>query len=117
VPTTTDPNPEVTGTVTVDNQPPPEGSSITFIPADGKQSPGTMIQGGKYTVRDVPVGVATVEIRVPKLADPEKEQAKSGPGRGVEELLPAKYNDQSELRFEVKPGRNEKNWDLSTGGK
>jgi hypothetical protein len=28
------------------------------------------------------------------------------------ELLPAKYNEETELRFEVRPGLNEKDFDL-----
>jgi hypothetical protein len=32
----------------------------------------------------------------------------------VGDLLPDKYHDKSELTYEVKPGRNEKNWELST---
>jgi hypothetical protein len=30
------------------------------------------------------------------------------------ETLPKKYHEQTELRLDVKPGRNEKNWELST---
>src|SRR5262245_60136601 len=53
---------EVTGTVTVDGQTPAVGSSITFIPADGKaQSAGCLIENGKYTAK-VPVGASKVEI-------------------------------------------------------
>jgi hypothetical protein len=41
-----------------------------------------------------------------------------GPGRGMfEESLPEKYNEKTELTFEIRPGRNEKNWDLSTKDK
>ena len=105
---------DVTGTVTVDGQVPPDGSSINFIPADGQgPSAGALIQNGKYSVQ-VPVGLAKVEIRVPK---PAKKGAKvEGPGSEggyVEELLPPKYNDQTELTLEVKRGKNEKNWELS----
>jgi hypothetical protein len=107
---------EVTGTVTVDGQVPAEGSSITFFPTDGKGSAGALIEGGKYTAKDVPVGTGKVEIRVPRPAGrPGKPQAGPGPGGDIiEESLPAKYNDKTELTFDVKPGKNEKNWDLST---
>ena len=109
---------EVTGTVTVDGQTPPTGSSITFVPADGKSpSAGALIEDGKYTAKDVPVGTAKVEIRVPKLSGrPKKEQAGPGAGEtiGLGDALPAKYNDKTELTFDVKSGKNEKNWDLST---
>jgi len=105
---------EVTGTVKVAGQIPPAGSSITFIPTDGKsQTAGAMLQDGRYSVR-VPVGMSKVEIRVPRpVSRPgSKVQGPGAEGGLIEESLPAKYNDQSELTFEVKPGKNEKNWDL-----
>jgi hypothetical protein len=102
---------EVTGMVKIDGKPAPPGSSITFFPTDGKSpTAGGLIEGGKYSVR-VPVGIAKVEIRAPRRASRPKE----GPGpRGdlVEESLPAKYNDQSELRLDVHPGKNAQDFDL-----
>src|SRR5206468_6268078 len=57
---------EVTGTVKVAGQTPPVGSSITFIPTDGKsQTAGATLLDGRYSVR-VPVGMTKVEIRVPR---------------------------------------------------
>jgi hypothetical protein len=110
---------EVTGTVMVDNQIPADGSSITFIPADGKSpSAGAAIVNGKYAAK-VPVGPTKVEIRVPKPANQPKGKPAEGPGPGgdiIEESLPAKYNDRTELTFDVKAGPNEKNWELSTKG-
>jgi hypothetical protein len=105
---------EVTGTVTVDGQVPADGSSINFIPTDGKgPSAGALIQNGKYSAQ-VPVGLAKVEIRVPKPAKKAvKVEGPGGEGGNVEELLPARYNDQTELTFEVKRGKNEKNWELT----
>jgi hypothetical protein len=105
---------EVTGTVKVAGQIPPAGSSITFIPTDGKsQTAGAMLQDGRYSVR-VPVGMTKVEIRVPRpVARPgPKVQGPGSEGGLIEESLPAKYNDETELTFEVKPGKNEKDWDL-----
>lgn len=108
---------EVSGTVTVDGKTPAPGSSITFHPSDGKSpSAGALIQDGKYTT-NVPVGTARVEIRVPRPAKKGKVKAEEGPGPGgdaIEESLPEKYNDQTELTFDVKAGKNEKNWELST---
>jgi hypothetical protein len=106
---------EVTGAVTIDGQKPPVGSSITFVPADGKgPSAGAMLDDGRYTAT-VPVGVARVEIRAPKFA---AEKTKGGPGGGGErvvgDLLPAKYHDNTELTFDVQAGRNEKNWELKS---
>jgi hypothetical protein len=107
---------EVTGTVKVDGQVPAAGSSITFFPADGQsQSAGTLIdEDGRYRVR-VPVGKARVEIRVPrpKAKRAGKAQGPGAEGGWIEESLPAKYNDHSELTFEVKSGTNKKDWDVS----
>src|SRR5262245_33920581 len=107
---------EVSGTVTVDGQTPAAGSSISFVPEGGKApSAGAVIEGGKYTAR-VPVGTAKVEIRVPRpVTLPKGEAAGPGPGGDrIEESLPARFNDETELTYEVKPGRQEKNWDLKT---
>jgi hypothetical protein len=106
---------EVTGTVRIDGQIPPAGSSITFFPSDGKSpTAGAVLDKGKYSVR-VAVGNCRVEIRAPKAS------SKSGPkvdgpgaeGGWIEELLPAKYHDESELTLEVKSGTNQKDWNLS----
>jgi hypothetical protein len=108
---------EVSGTVTVDGQTPAEGSSITFVPNGGKSSGGgSTIQNGKYAVK-LPVGSYKVEIRVPRPLKAAKTAPAAGPGPGgpanIEESLPAKYNDKTDLTFEMKAGRNEKNWELT----
>jgi hypothetical protein len=108
---------EVRGTVTVDGQPAPPGSSITFVPADGKApTAGALIENGKYTAR-VPVGPAKVQVRAPKTVAKPKAGKQEGPGAEgdlVEESLPAKYNDSTTLTYDVKPGTNTKDWDLKT---
>ena len=105
---------DVSGTVKVDGQIPPAGSSITFIPVDGKSpSAGAVIENGRYSAK-VPVGMAKVEIRVPRPAKRSGE-ATAGPGPGgdsIEEALPDKYNNTTELTLEVKRGKNQKDWDL-----
>ena len=114
---------EVTGAVTVDGQPAPTGSSINFVSTDGKSAgAGATITDGKYTATKVPVGAAKVQIRVPKFAAGKPKAAKGGPGPGgpdggqivVGDALPDKFNNQTELTYDVKPGHQEKNWDLST---
>jgi len=108
---------EVSGTVTVDGQPAPPGSSITFVPADGKApTAGALIEDGRYTAR-VPVGPAKVQVRAPKSIAKRKAGKREGPGAEgdlVEESLPAKYNDSTTLTYDVKPGTNTKDWDLKT---
>ena len=108
---------EVSGAVTVDGQPAPPGSSITFVPADGKgPTAGALIENGKYTAR-VPVGPSKVQVRAPKAMPRSKAGKREGPGAEtdwVEESLPAKYNDSTTLTYDVKPGAQTKDWDLKT---
>mgnify|MGYP006952624399 CR=1 FL=1 len=105
----------VTGTVTVDGAVPDQGS-ISFIPVDGMtQTTGAVIEKGKYK-SDAPIGESKVEIRIPKIVGKKKlyDTPDSPEQEILAEALPAKYNEQTELRFIGTKGRNEKNWDLST---
>jgi hypothetical protein len=108
---------EVSGTVRVDGELAPPGSSITFVPSDGKSpTAGALIQDGKYTTR-VAVGPAKVQVRAPKTVAKSKAAKQAGPGAEadlVEESLPARYNDDTTLTFDVKPGTNTKDWELKT---
>ena len=108
---------EVSGMVKVDGQVPAAGSSITFIPADGQSPTAGAVLGedGRYRVQ-VPVGKARVEIRVPRpvAKNAPKVQGPGAEGGLIEESLPARYNDQSELTFDVKSGKNQKDWELTT---
>jgi hypothetical protein len=111
------PTGEVTGTVTVDGKVPADGSSITLFPTDGKSpSAGDVLdKDGKYRVK-VAVGTARVEIRVPRPVGKPKA-VKAGPGAEgyfVEESLPAKYNDESELQLDVHSGNNPKDYELKS---
>lgn len=112
----TDPNEAVvSGTVTVDGEP-AEMGSITFIPADGLTSTaGGAITDGKYRAV-VPPGSKKVQIRVSKIVGQTKlYDTPDSPMQPVyREVLPPKYNDQTELVLDVKPGQNEENYDLST---
>ena len=108
------PTGEVSGTVRVSGQVPPAGSSITFFPVDGSPSAGAVLEEGRYRVK-VPVGLAKVEIRVPRpvAKTGPKVQGPGSEGGLIEESLPAKYNDASELTFDVKSGTSQKDWDLT----
>jgi len=109
----------VSGKVTVNGEIPMDGSSINFVSSDGKSSSaGDTLKQGKYSTT-VPIGTVKVEIRVPRPQTRAKPGPKSdgpGPGAGgfIEESLPAEYNDKTTLTLEVKPGSNEKNWDIQT---
>jgi hypothetical protein len=103
---------KVSGTVTYDGRPLERGQ-IKFVPASGPTA-GAVIEDGKYTVTKVSVGTAKVTISGIKAAGKKKlYDTPDAPERGLaQELLPAKYNEKSELSFEVKRGANEKNWEL-----
>ncbi|MCC6493005.1 MAG: hypothetical protein IT424_08285 [Pirellulales bacterium] len=105
----------VSGRVTVDGAAPASGS-IAFFPADGRSgTAGAAIKDGQYAARVAP-GVSKVEIRVSKVVGQKKlYDAPDSPVKPVlAELLPARYNDESELTIDVKLGENEKDWELTT---
>jgi hypothetical protein len=104
---------EVKGTVTLDGTPLEKGA-ISFTPVDKKtRTAGANIVAGSYSTQ-VPVGTMKVSISAPKVVG--KKPLYDRPGSRerdvIEELVPAKYNEESDLRLEVKPGGMEKNWDL-----
>ena len=106
---------EVTGTVTVNGEPAQTGS-ISFFPVDGKSvTTGAVIEAGKYSAR-VPVGKVKVEIRVSKIVGRKKlYDTPNSPIQPImQEVLPPKYNDQTELELDVEPGKNEQNYDFKT---
>jgi hypothetical protein len=106
---------QVTGLVEVDGQPAAEGA-IAFTPIDGNSSAtGGDIVNGRYTVT-ANIGPSKVAIRVPKTVGQQKlYDTPDSPVRPIqEESLPAQYNDETTLTFDVKPGDNEQNFSLKT---
>jgi hypothetical protein len=106
---------EVSGSVKFDGKPVEEGS-ISFIAVEGSApTAGGVIKDGKYTATKVPVGAAKVSISAVKVVG--KRKAMDAPGSKevdiTEPLLPAKYNTATELRFDVKPGTQTKDFDLT----
>jgi hypothetical protein len=108
---------DVSGTVTFDGTPVKEGA-ITFFPRDGAApTRGGFVRDGKYAVNAVPLGEMKVVINGQKVTGTKAVypgQANSPIKPVTAELLPPKYSNvsTSELRYEVKPGSNEKNFDL-----
>lgn len=106
---------EVSGTVRYDGKPVEQGS-IAFIPADGNgPTAGGAITDGKYSVQNVPAGTAKVRINADKGGErkiiydnPTKPTVEAATG----ELLPDKYNKATELRYDVRPGQQTKDFDL-----
>lgn len=104
---------EVTGTVTINGELAKNGA-VSFIPSDGKTpTAGAAIIDGKYTAM-VPIGKFKVEVRVSKVVGQEKlYDTPDSPTRPImKEVLPAKYNSQSELEMDVQKGANQKDFDL-----
>jgi hypothetical protein len=108
-----DKNGQVSGTVQVDGEPVAAGA-ILFVPVDGQTATaGGEIKDGRYSIK-VPVGNMKVSLSAPKVVGKKKiYPTENSPIMPITvEALPAKYNEQTELRLDVKPGKNEKDWDL-----
>ncbi len=102
----------VSGVVKVDGREPDKGA-IIFVPADGKGQPtgADITPGGKYTAK-VQLGTMKVEVRVSKVVGKKALYGKDGPTRDIfEEVLPERYNNKTELTFDV-TGDVTKNWEL-----
>ncbi|SFI23887.1 carboxypeptidase-like regulatory domain-containing protein [Planctomicrobium piriforme] len=101
---------EVTGIVTMDGAPLPN-KTIVFASEKARPAMGTTDAEGRYTLtyagneKGTPVGRSTVTISTP-LDHP--------PGPTYKDPVPAKYNTASELGAEVKPGKQEFNFDLKS---
>lgn len=105
----------VSGEVKVDGQLVAKGS-ISFMPEDGlSPTTGTEIIDGKYDSA-VPLGKSKVEIRVPrKIGQRKLYDTPDSPVQDTfEEVLPAKFNTDTKLTYTAQPGKNQKDWDLST---
>ena len=101
----------IAGNVTLDGQPLDKGV-ISYVPADSLGSPATAnIVNGKYEIQAI-AGNKFVQISAPFVIGTRKEyEGADAPLVEItEERLAAKYNSQTELTFEVKPGANAKDW-------
>ena len=106
---------QVTGLVEVDGQLAAEGA-IAFTPIDGNSAAtGGDIVNGRYAVA-ANIGPSKVAIRLPKTVGERKlYDTPDSPVRPIqEESLPAQYNDETTLTFDVKSGENEQNFSLKT---
>jgi hypothetical protein len=105
----------VSGTVTLDGQPLKSGS-IRFDSADGRTaSADATITDGKFTVK-LPPGDKRVSITSPKVIGKKKMyDTPDSPVYDVtEELLPKKYNANSELTLTVQLGDQDAKFDLKS---
>ena len=109
----------VTGKVTVDGQPLEQGR-IMFVPDQANPGPtaGGPIVNGSYTVpaaNGVFIGKNTVQINAVRKTG-KKIQSPFGPGLidDVAEVIPQRYNTKSEISREIKPGKNQLDFDLTS---
>ena len=103
----------VTGKVMVNGEP-AEMGSITFIPVDGLSSTaGTKIENGEYTAQ-VPFGQVQIQVRVSEVVGQVKiyDTPDSPVQDKLAEVLPPKYNNETELVMNVEPGENVKDFDF-----
>ncbi len=104
---------QMSGKVTYAGQPVEDGQ-IRFIPAPGTEAPLTVepIINGRYetgTSGGVPVGSYQVAIRAYHPDDP----APTGPDMPQRrQLLPKKYNNQTELKITLEPGQGKQEKDF-----
>jgi hypothetical protein len=106
----------VAGDVTLDGQPLKSGI-IHFVSADGKAATtDAVITNGKYTV-EMPPGDKRISISAPKVVGKRKvyDTPDSPTLDQVQELLPARYNAQSDLRLTVAIGSQQKDYELKSG--
>src|SRR5262245_5292083 len=106
----------VTGEVTFDGKPVKDGH-VTFTPVDGKgQTGGAPITDGKFRAEQVPALKMKVELHGNKVIGKRKayDTPESPVFDEVVELLPPKYNVNSELSFDGKRGMQEVKYDLKS---
>jgi hypothetical protein len=106
----------VTGEVTFDGKPVKDGH-VTFTPVDGKgQTGGAPIVDGRFRAEQVPALRMKVELHGNKVIGKRKayDTPESPVMDEVAELLPPKYNVNSELTLEVKRGSQDVKYDLKS---
>lgn len=112
---------QVTGMVTLDGKPLP-GVAIVFQPDNGRPARGKTDVNGKYELtyirqtKGTKIGPNRVEIapseegegEVAEQAETSDKESAPTPTRtkSGKPLVPARYNVQTELKVEVKPGAN-----------
>lgn len=104
----------VEGHVTLDGKPLVKGA-VRLSPLDGlAQTAGAPIQNGKFSIQAKPanyrVEISATEVRGATGARISKFDDKLN----VVSLIPERYNSNSELALEIKPGINEKTFDLKS---
>jgi hypothetical protein len=103
------------GRVTFDGKPVERGD-VRFVPIDGlTPTSGGQIKDGKYTAK-VPVGTMRVEITAPKVIGKRKlfDTKDAAWDETTAEMIPVRYNENSDLTLTVESGVNPKDFDLKS---
>jgi hypothetical protein len=102
----------VSGTVTYDGAPIPEGT-IQFRALEGDQKAyAASIVDGKYEARVEP-GPASVEVRASRFIEGKFVESNPGEFDQVGEMyIPEKYNSRTELKVTVESDKLDENFDL-----
>ena len=99
----------IKGSVTLDGEPLEDGR-IELIPTDGKgTTTGADIHEGDFQLRADP-GPKTVHITAQKVVGREKNypnDPQSPEHDVIEQLIPARYNTRTELKCDIKAGKND----------
>jgi hypothetical protein len=109
----------VSGTVTLDGKPLPE-AFVYFRHADGGRiSESSTNDKGEYklnySLEESGAMVGPNTVRISTFIETVKEDSGAiVKGTNKKELVPSKYNKQTELNVEVKSGRNAFNFDLKS---
>lgn len=106
---------DVTGEVTLDGQPLKAGH-VQFVPIAGDaQTAGELIRDGKFAAK-VPITKLKVELHATKVVGKRKayDTPESPWEEEVAEMLPARYNAQSDITLDVKPGTQAVKYDLKS---
>lgn len=116
---------QVTGVITLDEKP-LAGVAVVFQPENGRPARGMTNAEGKYELtyirqtKGTKIGPNRVEIAPSEegegaeeveSGDKETQTAKSKSGKPV---VPSRYNVKTELKADVKPGKNTFNFDLKS---
>jgi hypothetical protein len=107
---------EVSGSVRLNGQPMTSGS-ISFVPTEGTTGPssGGEIKDGRYSVpRDKGVAIGKNRVSILSTVNTGRKIniGREAPVDEWLQVVPAKYNEQSELVREIKRGSNQLDFDL-----
>ncbi len=110
----------VQGVVTLGGKPLPEATVFFQHQDGGRIARAVTDESGRYVLNfslsKAGAIVGPNSVRISTLVEPLRDDAgRLVPGTGKEEIVPKKYNRESELVVEVKSGKNELNFDLEPG--